>query len=63
MSMRVRCRNCGDEIQSLHRHDYVTCSCGDISIDGGDDYCKMQVRPDSAGWDQIVDSKTLGLDE
>lgn len=25
-------------IESKHRHDYITCSCGEISVDGGNDY-------------------------
>ena len=38
---RVRCKLCGDLLHSTHRHDYVTCSCGAVSVDGGDDYCKL----------------------
>jgi hypothetical protein len=33
-----KCRSCSDEIESKHRHDYVTCSCGAISVDGGKSY-------------------------
>lgn len=32
---RAKCKLCNDIIESVHRHDYVTCSCGEISIDGG----------------------------
>ena len=31
----IRCNICGDEIESKHRHDFVTCKCGDCSVDGG----------------------------
>ena len=31
----VKCRGCNDIIQSKHRRDFVTCSCGAVSIDGG----------------------------
>lgn len=37
---RAGCRDCGDVITSTHRHDYVTCKCGKISVDGGDTYNK-----------------------
>lgn len=37
---RAGCRDCGDVITSTHRHDYVTCKCGNISVDGGDTYNK-----------------------
>lgn len=36
----VTCLKCGDFIFSKHRHDFVTCSCGAISVDGGQAYLK-----------------------
>ena len=36
----ARCRRCGDVIESKFRHDFVTCSCSAISVDGGHDYLK-----------------------
>lgn len=42
---RAKCANCGDIIESTHRHDFVTCSCfknvvntTGIFLDGGHDY-------------------------
>lgn len=40
ISNSVQCLECGEGIWSAHRHDYVTCSCGKISVDGGMDYLK-----------------------
>lgn len=34
------CLGCGDFIFSKHRHDFVTCTCGAISVDGGQDYLR-----------------------
>jgi HD-like signal output (HDOD) protein len=34
------CLSCGDRIFSKHRHDFVTCSCGAISVDGGQEYLR-----------------------
>lgn len=31
----IQCTKCGDIIESTHVHDYKTCSCGSVSIDGG----------------------------
>lgn len=39
--MKVMCLKCKDIIRSKHRHDYVTCKCGAISVDGGDDYLRI----------------------
>ena len=36
----ARCRKCGHETESKHRHDYVECPCGAIAVDGGRDYLK-----------------------
>lgn len=37
---RAKCLSCGDVITSFNRHDYVTCSCGKLSVDGGQDYLR-----------------------
>jgi hypothetical protein len=36
----VVCNNCDDFIFSKHRHDFVTCKCGSISVDGGQEYLR-----------------------
>ena len=36
----VSCLSCGDFIYSAHRHHFNTCSCGAISVDGGQDYLR-----------------------
>lgn len=39
-SNKIKCRYCGDVIESISRHDYRTCKCERVSIDGGLDYLK-----------------------
>ena len=36
----AQCKRCLDIIESKSRHDYVTCSCGNLSVDGGTEYLK-----------------------
>lgn len=36
----IKCKHCGDVIESTYRHDFVTCSCGCCSVDGGLDYLR-----------------------
>ena len=43
---RARCKKCGDVIESEYRHDFVTCTCGAISVDGGDDYSRRVGNPE-----------------
>lgn len=44
MRNRAKCKLCSDILESFHRHDYVTCKCGEIAIDGGNDYLKCSAR-------------------
>ncbi len=37
---KAQCRLCSDIIESVHRHDYVKCSCGEIAVDGGKEYIR-----------------------
>lgn len=67
----IICHNCADFIQSHHRHDFRSCKCGDVSIDGGGDYLRCAftdpdsftvIKPEEIGskWmhDQIVHWET-----
>ena len=40
----AKCDECGDEIDSKHRHDFRTCKCGNLCVDGGKDYRKRLFR-------------------
>jgi hypothetical protein len=44
MRNRAKCKLCGDILESFHVHDYVTCKCGEIGIDGGLQYAKCSAR-------------------
>lgn len=37
---KAKCLMCNDIIVSRHRHDFVTCSCGSLAVDGGKEYLK-----------------------
>jgi len=42
-----QCAQCGDIIESRHRHDFVNCKCGAIFTDGGTDYVRRGfTKPD-----------------
>lgn len=44
MRNAAQCRLCGDVIVSRHRHDWRACSCGEIFVDGGNDYLRRGAR-------------------
>lgn len=34
------CNKCKEEVVSKYRHDFRSCSCGDLSVDGGTAYLR-----------------------
>jgi hypothetical protein len=36
----AQCAKCEDVIESKYKHDFVSCSCGAIFVDGGKDYIR-----------------------
>lgn len=39
-SNKIKCKKCGDIIESKSTNDYKKCSCGAVAVDGGKDYLK-----------------------
>ncbi len=40
ISNKIKCKKCGDIIESKSTNDYKKCSCGAVVVDGGKDYLK-----------------------
>lgn len=52
----ARCGRCGDEVESKHRHDFVSCSCLALAVDGGKDYLRR-------GYDSSVTFEDTSITE
>lgn len=37
---KIKCKNCGDEIESTYTHDFKFCKCGRVAVDGGHSYLR-----------------------
>lgn len=37
---KIKCLKCNDVIESMFRHDFRYCGCGNAHVDGGNDYMK-----------------------
>ena len=37
---KIKCKHCGDIIESKNVHNFVTCQCGACSVDGGHYYIR-----------------------
>lgn len=53
------CLRCGDEIESASPHDFRSCACGALFVDGGLDYVRRGFTPD-VDWE---DTSTYAEDE
>lgn len=40
----VKCNLCGEIIVSKDIHDFKSCKCGAVSVDGGNDYLRRTYR-------------------
>jgi hypothetical protein len=58
----LRCFSCGDVIFSRARHDYRSCSCGKIAIDGGFDYVKVSGDPENFVFVQLTLAEEITKD-
>ena len=54
---QIKCLKCGDIIESEHRHDFVTCSCGACSVDGGKDYLRRSGK--HGDWQEMNEIKEV----
>lgn len=43
---KIKCKKCGDVIESKSRHDFKSCSCGAVAVDGGHDYIRRGGKSD-----------------
>lgn len=41
---KIKCKYCGDIIESRHVHDYKFCSCGTVGVDGGHYYLSRSFK-------------------
>ena len=46
---KIRCKRCGDIIESKTVHDFKFCKCGAVAVDGGKEYlrrCFINIEDD-----------------
>ena len=57
---KIRCKKCGDVIESTHRHDFKICKCGAVAVDGGHDYLRRS--GDLDGYEELSETEKLDID-
>lgn len=60
----AKCLGCGVILESRHRHDFKSCDCGNVSIDGGHSYLRTVVsRPELMEDMSVVEEEGPIVDE
>lgn len=57
----IQCKHCGEIIESTSAHDFITCKCGKVFVDGGHEYLRRGYT-NSAKDDFIDLSETIEVE-
>lgn len=62
---KIRCRKCGDIIESKSVHDFRSCKCESVAVDGGHNYLrrvgKLEDWEDLSEYEVIEDENTIWM--
>lgn len=60
---KIRCKKCGDVIESTSVHDFKFCKCGAVAVDGGHEYLRRIGEP--GAWEELsvteAENDSLGI--
>lgn len=49
----IKCKKCGDVIESTSVHDFQFCSCGSVAVDGGHDYLRRSFKNSQDDFEEL----------
>ena len=55
---KIRCKKCGDVIDSKSVHDFKFCKCQSVAVDGGHDYLRRVGEIGS--WEDLSEYEEIG---
>ena len=58
---RIKCKKCGEIIESTIRHDFKFCKCGAVAVDGGKDYLRRVGNKDD--YEELIEYEGRDDDE
>ena len=59
---RIRCKKCGEIIESHYCHDYKECSCGNCAVDGGHQYLR-RCFAEKDGFEELSETREISDEE
>lgn len=54
---KIRCKKCGDVIESVSVHDFKFCKCETVAVDGGHDYLRRLGNLED--WEELSEYKAI----
>ena len=57
---KIKCKKCGDVIESIHHHDFKFCKCCVVAVDGGHDYLRRCGNID--GYEELSVTEDVEID-
>ena len=57
MINKIRCKKCGDIIESKSVHDFKFCKCKSVAVDGGHEYLRR--LGDLEDWDDLSEYEVV----
>ena len=62
---KIRCKKCGDIIESKSIYDFRSCKCGSVAVDGGHNYLRrvgnLEDWEDLSEYEVIEDENTIWM--
>lgn len=58
---KIKCNHCGEVIESKSRHDFVTCKCGAVSVDGGKEYLRRAFKKGSEDYEDLSETVEIKI--
>lgn len=53
----IKCKKCGDVIESCSVHDFKFCSCGSCAVDGGHEYLRRCGNQED--WEDLSETQSV----
>ncbi|MBE5875001.1 MAG: hypothetical protein E7287_11470 [Lachnospiraceae bacterium] len=57
MVNKIRCKKCGDVIESKSVHDFKFCKCESVAVDGGHNYLRRLGEPEN--WENLSEYEVI----
>lgn len=56
----IRCKHCGEVIESTSVHDFKFCSCESVAVDGGHDYLRRCFKASQDDFEELSEYIDVG---